>query len=794
MMVYLRNNTANLRLLAQRRLSLVVGAFALGGVLLGVARTSSGQQTIIDALSSSARKAVAPEPSSQPKAASTPQGIADQRKAVAQRLLVAQKQNEAEVDGTPAEANGKPSREVDLLKQLDLLLSQHQSAEDRRKQLEATKEDLQSRIDTLQREGPPGEPPFSFLQLDELESSLKLEQERALTIEAAVESAKDSLRIAKDASDRAEAQRRQAKEALEGEKDETKRARLAETFHIAELESQISKQQVSLAKVELDNAEQEAEAAQLRRDLIERQIAGVRDLTRFSGDDLDKKLLEIEKRESDLASKLQSAELMLPFLERQWAQARSDLEAAETNDPVLTAEADARQLDHQTLQQRISLYKQQLERLAMQREVWNRRFRVYQHFEKRGELRQWADETRLKIAELERKRQLEELQMTETRNALGELDKRLQGGADRSAEETHWINEQQEARRKQIIDRGQNLVSIDATLRLFQKLNDDIRIDTESFSLAATAEAIWANIAAIWNYEITTSDDESITVGKVVGVLLLLAFGFWCSRVLSRLFGKRLLPRLGVNESAASALQTIAFYLLVTISALTALRLVNVPLTVFTVLGGAVAIGVGFGSQNVMNNFISGLILLAERPIRVGDMIELSGLFGTIEKIGARSTWVKTGENYEIIVPNSSFLENQVVNWTLTDSIVRCRVRIGVAYGSPTRDVARWLRKAADDHGLVLDRPEPFVWFTEFGDNALIFDLHFWVTVRNLTERRRVESDMRFMIDQSFREAGIVIAFPQRDLHLDTLKPLEIRMLPPNEPAPDSAQVEKPAA
>jgi len=151
-------------------------------------------------------------------------------------------------------------------------------------------------------------------------------------------------------------------------------------------------------------------------------------------------------------------------------------------------------------------------------------------------------------------------------------------------------------------------------------------------------------------------------------------------------------------------------------------------------------------------------------------------LYGTVQRIGARSTQIRTGNNLDIIVPNSSFLESNVVNLTLGDDRYRTQVNVGVIYGSPTRDVTRLLKHAAVEHGRVLDRPEPFVWFSEFGDNALIFELHFWVKVRTVSDRRRIESDIRYRIDQLFREAGLVIAFPQRDIHLDTTSPIDVRL------------------
>ncbi len=189
------------------------------------------------------------------------------------------------------------------------------------------------------------------------------------------------------------------------------------------------------------------------------------------------------------------------------------------------------------------------------------------------------------------------------------------------------------------------------------------------------------------------------------------------------------------------------------------------------------ALGVGFGSQNVINNFISGLILLAERPIKVGDLVQIDSLFGNVEEIGTRSTRIKTGANHEIIVPNSSFLESNVVNWTLSDDRIRTVVKVGVIYGSPTHEVTRLLTKAVQDHGMVLPKPDPILLFTDFGDNSLNFEIHFWIRMRSVMERLRIESDIRYKIDQLFCEAGLVIAFPQRDVHLDSVKPLEIRLL-----------------
>ncbi len=320
------------------------------------------------------------------------------------------------------------------------------------------------------------------------------------------------------------------------------------------------------------------------------------------------------------------------------------------------------------------------------------------------------------------------------------------------------------------------------------------RAQSSSGTTGQRLAEIWAVVVEVWNYPLATVAEGPITVGKIVGGVALLFFGYVLSKMIARLFGTRFLPRMKVTPSAAAALQSVLFYVLVVIFAIIALRVVNIPLTAFTLLGGALALGVGFGSQNIINNFISGLILLVERPIKVGDLIQLDDLYGNVEHIGARSTRIKTGSHLEIIVPNSSFLENNVVNWTLSDDRVRTVVKVGVIYGSPTREVTRLLVKAVTEHGQVLPKPEPIVLFTDFADNSLNFEVHFWIKMRTVMERLRIESDVRYMIDQSFREAGLVIAFPQRDVHLDTAAPLEVRLLPDSGPQSDAPEDDRTVA
>jgi len=307
-------------------------------------------------------------------------------------------------------------------------------------------------------------------------------------------------------------------------------------------------------------------------------------------------------------------------------------------------------------------------------------------------------------------------------------------------------------------------------------LGSRVGTDVTATWQARTGE-IWDRLVGVWNYAPWDVQDSPVTIGKMLMALVLVIAGVFVSRRLSRALARRLLARFGLDAGATATFQTLTFYLLLVLLFLYALQIVGIPLTVFTVLGGALAIAVGFGSQAILNNFISGLILMAERPIKVGDVIEVGGLYGTVEQIGPRSTRIRKGDNTHIIVPNSEFLEKNVVNWTLSDDVLRTEVTVGVAYGSPTERVRDLLHLAMRETDRILPEPEPEVMFDEFGDSALVFRALFWIRVLRPLDRSRIGSRLRYRIDALFREHGITIAFPQRDVHLDSTSPLAVRLV-----------------
>lgn len=259
--------------------------------------------------------------------------------------------------------------------------------------------------------------------------------------------------------------------------------------------------------------------------------------------------------------------------------------------------------------------------------------------------------------------------------------------------------------------------------------------------------------------------EAQITLRSFAYFTLLLVLLFWMSGKLRHLLANRLLIRTKLEIGERQAIASIMRYLVLLVGFLVVLQTVGIDLTTLNVIAGAVGIGIGFGLQNVANNFISGLIILFERPIKVGDRIEVGHIDGDVIEIGARSTTVLTNDNISIIVPNSKFITENTVNWKYTDAWVRFRIPVGVSYHSDVRLVEKLLLEVARENPDVLDHPPPKVWFRGFGESSLNFELLAWN--KSLVHRKgQFISDLNFAIFDKFKQHRIEIPFPQREIHL----------------------------
>ena len=259
-----------------------------------------------------------------------------------------------------------------------------------------------------------------------------------------------------------------------------------------------------------------------------------------------------------------------------------------------------------------------------------------------------------------------------------------------------------------------------------------------------------------------TDPKDSIQINKILSAILLLLFTRLFIWILTEIVLYPYYKKKKINTGSQYAINKLLTYLIFVMAIMAMLQYLEVNLTVL--FGGAAAllVGVGLGLQQTFNDLISGIILLFERTVEVGDIVDMRGLVGTVKKIGVRTSLVETRDSVSVIVPNSKLVGDNVVNWSHFDNRARFKINIGVAYGSDTALVKNILLEVVTKHSKVLRRPVPEVWFANFGDSALDFELFFWS--RELMGIERVKSDLRFAIDLRFREENISIPFPQRDV------------------------------
>ena len=313
----------------------------------------------------------------------------------------------------------------------------------------------------------------------------------------------------------------------------------------------------------------------------------------------------------------------------------------------------------------------------------------------------------------------------------------------------------------------------------------------QSFSnrLGTFATSSWDIVRKVWSFEVMSYEDQveidgqiisgkvPVTLGTLLRALLFFVVGYWIFSKIANRLETSLIARGHLVDSHARTLRTWGMIVVGVFLAIGTLSFLKIPLTIFAFFGGALAIGLGFGMQTLIKNFISGIIVLVERKVRVGDILDVDGIVGMVTEVNTRSSVIRSADDVETMIPNSAFLENRVTNWTLSSSKIRRSLRVGVAYGTDPQTVMAVLIESAARHGLVLKTPEPFAIFEDFGDSALIFSLYFWVELGNGGNAMIITSDLRLMIDKRFTDLGIGVPYPQRDMHLTTDKPIQMEII-----------------
>jgi len=275
-------------------------------------------------------------------------------------------------------------------------------------------------------------------------------------------------------------------------------------------------------------------------------------------------------------------------------------------------------------------------------------------------------------------------------------------------------------------------------------------------------ELVYSLLESSWTIGTTT-----ISVGTIISVILVIVITTVVVRLVKVLLEKELFPRIRLSRGVPGAISMIIRYTIVGFGFYFVLSAAGIDLGKFGLIAGALGVGIGFGLQNIVFNFIAGLVLAFERPIQVGDVIEVGTLMGTVTSIGVRSSNVKTYDGSEVIVPNGNLISKEVINWTLSDRKKRRVIPVSVAYGSDPHKVLEILLGAANDHVNVLDTPAPWATFDGFGESSLDFKIRFWAP---LDIGMTTMSQVAMSIYDALEKAGINIPFPQQDVYIKSIE------------------------
>lgn len=278
-------------------------------------------------------------------------------------------------------------------------------------------------------------------------------------------------------------------------------------------------------------------------------------------------------------------------------------------------------------------------------------------------------------------------------------------------------------------------------------------------------EAFLGHFNDLLSLKLLMLGDTKLTLGLFISLTVAIFLLFFISELARKFLANKVLTRYKLEVGIRQSIATIFKYIIIIFGLVTILQNSNVDLSALGILAGAIGVGIGFGLQNITNNFISGLIILFERPIKVGDRIEVNDVYGDVVKISARSTMVLTNDNISIIVPNSQFIDNAVINWSHNDRNIRFNIPVGVSYREDPAKIKRILLEVVKANDGVLKYPEPDVLFEQYNDSSIDFNLRVW-TSQYINKPRVLKSQLYYEIFRRFGEEKVEIPFPQRDLHI----------------------------
>ena len=634
-----------------------------------------------------------------------------------------------------------------------------------------------------------------FLRADELKESVTSLNSRMAELESWISTIDQAGDQVINIAENSTVKLRQADEAVEQAKNSpVQQASLGRERDLLALQNQLDLARVMGFQIEKQAVHEELLETQAQLQLASKQLSVASEHVELTQQDLDqvKKNIEIERQHIIAEIKQGVSALDLDNKTSQQEKPASSVTggAGQTNFAEPEQIDQVRQAQRENADIKLQVLNRILVYLQMQRDIWNLRW-AYSKVTDREKASEAYDkivqnQAILKAVHDYVNQQRHRVLTLVTNQSVEELDSSV-SGSDALRDQLRKLD------LDQVVSYSRLLGAIESTESLLERFKQELdeRFRVKSFSdyLAEMLLATRGFASQAWDFELFASQDtievdgqqisgkRSITVDKVVTALAILIVGYWFAVRLARLVEGQAVTRFGMDVSLARIARRWILFLEVMLLLVLSIWVVRIPLTIFAFMGGALAIGTGFGMQNMLKNLISGLMLLFERPFRPGDLVEVGGIRGRVLDIGVRSSHIRDGNGIETLIPNSTFIEQNVTNWTLSNQAVRIVVKIGIAYGSSTREVTDLLLEVADQHGLVEKDPRPQVQFEDFGSDALLFSLYVWVQLKPEISWTVVASDLRYMIYKTLTEHGIVMAFPQRDIHLNNSRPLKIRVL-----------------
>jgi small-conductance mechanosensitive channel len=706
------------------------------------------------------------------------------KRAAAENELNEIKSPQALRKGAPAGATDAQVMERrSLLQQLVQIYEQHLDALRNLGQMRQRAQDAER--EEKEWDGFPAEPPYSVLKVDELRDaarSMALTAEGVQTRLSMTESlAESTQRNLKASQERV----RRLSERLEGMQDPAKLEALTWDRDLAQLRERVEAARAGMLEADKKPIQEEVTEARHRMALLTRQLNMAEQQAAFSQQDYDKIRKRIDADHEALTEELERAVAEQATQRQAVAAGEAKLVAANGGDSAgkradsrptsermrrLTESVEVKRLQFDNANLQVDLLRQMLNGLDQERHIWELRFATAQGHVTLAEEREASSKLASAAKQIHGRKEYGLQQLSTAGNQISDVEKRLEETS--SPATTQYLHDMLRVYRHREDLYRRMLQRTDSLLGLMENRQAEFAQREQDRSIVARMKE-WGGAAGVllgnaWHVELFTAEDtievegksitgrRSVTVGKVVTAIAILVAGYWFAGIMARFAERQAIARLQIDPNVANIIRQWAlacFFLLLVIITLMS---VKIPITAFAFLGGALAIGVGFGTQNLLKNVISGLLLLMERPLRVGDVIEVDNIRGMVTTIGLRSSTIRDVNGVETLIPNSNLLERNLTNWTYSSYRKRYSLRIAVATGSDARRVKEKLCDLAGQHGQILKDPEPYVLFEDFSEHALVFILHYWIEIGPGIDPAAVASDLRFMIENTFAEEKIV--------------------------------------